>query len=317
MKYRQLTREERYMIGQLRRQGCSLGEMARLMGRDRSTIWREIRRNSCHHNDGAYRPSHAQERTNGRRVRSRRGSHYDPGQWARIEQLLIHEQWSPEQIANTLRGSGALRISYQTIYRHVRRDWRRGGSLYLQLRQRYRRRKRHYGPERRGKLAGKRMIDQRPPEVEARQQIGHWEVDTVQGASTEKPCIVTLVERVTGLILIEKVPNRTSRAVDKALVRAIARSPLPVKTITADNGTEFHGYRNIEAATGVTIYFARPHHPWERGTNENTNGLLRQYWPKGASMARLSQTRCNVVAHKLNTRPRKRHGYLSPLQRAA
>lgn len=313
MTYRQLTREERYMIGQLRRQGCGPSEIARLIGRDRTTIWREVRRNSCHHNDGAYRPSHAQERTNGRRVRSRRGSHYAPWHWTRIEGFLVREQWSPEQISRVLVREG-LRISYQTIYRHVRRDWKQGGQLYRQLRQRYKRRKRHYGPERRGKLANKRTIDQRPAVVDARQQVGHWEVDTVQGANDEKPCVVTLVERVSGLLLIEKVPNRTVKAVNKALIRAIKRSPLPVHTITADNGTEFHGYREVEADTGAIIYFARPHHPWERGTNENTNGLLRQYWPKGAPMAGLTQAACNKIAYKLNTRPRKRHGYISPLQ---
>ncbi len=316
MKYRQLTHNERYMIGQLRRQGYGFGEIAKLLGRSRSTIWREVERNRCHNNDGAYRPSHAQERTMGRRRRSRRGSHYSAAQWACVEALLQREQWSPEQIANILTRCG-LAISYQTIYRYIRRDWKRGGQLYYQLRQRYRRRKRHYGPERRGRKQGKRMIDERPPAVEARQEIGHWEVDTVQGACAEKPCIVTLVERVTGLLLIEKVPDRTSKSVSKALIKAIRRAPLPVRTITADNGTEFHGYRKVEAATGTTIYFAWPHHPWERGTNENTNGLLRQYWPKGESMYGLRQTECDRIAAKLNNRPRKRHDYLTPLQRAA
>ena len=315
MKYRQLTQDERYMIGQLRRQGHGLTEIGRLMDRSRSTIWREVRRNSCHNNDGAYRPSHAQERTMGRRRRSRRGSHYSPEQWGAIEQLL-RKQWSPEQVAHVLSRVG-LGISYQTIYRHVRRDWRQGGTLYRELRHRYKRRKRHYGPERRGKLQGKRMIDERPALVDLRQEVGHWEVDTVQGASWEKACVVTLVERVTGWLLVEKVPNRTVRAVNKALIRAIKRSRLPVKTITADNGTEFHGYREVEAKTGTTIYFARPHHPWERGSNENTNGLLRQYWPKGASMHGLKQKQCDRVADKLNNRPRKRHGFISPLQRAS
>lgn len=314
--YRQLTQEERYMIGQLRRQGCTLGQMAKLMGRSRSTIWREIQRNACHNNDGAYRPSHAQERTNGRRRRSRRGSHFAAWEWYLIEQLLIDEQWSPEQLSGVLKREG-VQISYQTIYRHIRRDWKRGGMLWQQLRQHYRRRKRHYGPDRRGRKQDKRMIDERPAAVDARQEMGHWEVDTVQGAAWEKPCVVTLVERVTGLLLVERVPDRTTRSVNKALIRAIKRSPLPVITITADNGTEFHGYREVEVATGVIVYFARPHHPWERGTNENTNGLLRQYWPKRQPMSGLTQAKCNTVADKLNNRPRKRHGYLSPLQRVA
>lgn len=316
MKYRQLTREERYMISQLRRKGCSTAEIAKLMGRSRSTIYREVARNCCYTNDGAYRPSHAQERTNGRRRRSRQGSHYAAWEWQLIEELMLDEQWSPEQLSGVLRREG-MRISYQTIYRHIRRDWKHGGQLWRQLRQKYRRRKRHYGPDRRGRKQDKRMIEERPLAVEVREEIGHWEVDTVHGLSWEKPCVVTLVERVTGLLMVGKVPNKTAKSVSKALVTLICRSPLPVKTITADNGTEFHGYREIEAKTGATIYFARPHHPWERGTNENTNGLLRQYWPKRSSMQHLRQAACDVIADKLNNRPRKRHGYLSPLQRAA
>ena len=121
MKYRQLTREERYMISQLRRKGCSTAEIAKLMGRSRSTIYREVARNRCHNNDGAYRPSHAQERTNGRRRRSRQGSHYAAWQWQLIEELMVDEQWSPEQLSGVLRLEG-MRISYQTIYRHIRRE---------------------------------------------------------------------------------------------------------------------------------------------------------------------------------------------------
>lgn len=252
----------------------------------------------------------------GRLRRSRGGSHFSAEQWTEIEGLLKADQWSPEQLSGVLRRAG-LKISYQTIYRHIRRDWKQGGNLWQELRQRYRRRKRHYGPDRRGRKQDKRMIDERPAIVDAREEIGHWEVDTVHGLSWEKVCVVTLVERVTGLVLIGKVPNKTTQAVNKALVKLIGRSPLPVKTITADNGTEFHAYREVEAQTGVTIYFARPHHPWQRGTNENTNGLLRQYWPKRTSMHHLRQAACCVIEQKLNNRPRKRHGYLSPLQRAA
>jgi IS30 family transposase len=125
---------------------------------------------------------------------------------------------------------------------------------------------------------------------------------------------VTLVERATGLVLVGKSRDKTVKSVNKVLIRLLDESPLPVRTLTLDNGTEFHGYREVEAATGVQIYFARPHHPWQRGSNENTNGLLRQYWPKRASMERLSQRQCHEIAYKLNTRPRKRHGYISPLQ---
>ena len=315
MKYRQLTRDERYMIGQLRQQGYSLGEIAALLGRSRSTIWREFKRNMVPSPKGGmtYCVSRAQEKRNGRLRRSRRGSQYSAEDYAMIRRLLL-QQWSPEQIAGTLRRLNELRISHQTIYRYIRRDWRSGGQLWQELRRRYKRRKRHYGLERRGRLQGKPMIETRPAVVEARQEIGHYEGDTVQGASWEKACVVTVVERATGLVLIGKSRDRTVKSVNKVLIELLHKSPLPVRTLTLDNGTEFHGYRDVELRAGAQIYFARPHHPWQRGSNENTNGLLRQYWPKGVSMARLTQAQCDAIAHKLNSRPRKRHDYLSPLQ---
>lgn len=317
MKYSQLTPEDRGVISALRRADCSISDIAQVIKRDRSTIYRELSRNATDTPKGpVYCVSKAQEKRNGRLRRSRRGEHHDAEAYTLVRRLL-KAQWSPEQISGTLKRLGELQISYQTIYRYVRRDWKAGGSLWKELRRRYKRRKRHYGLERRGRMQGKRMIDERPAAVEDRQEVGHWEVDTVQGTSSEKACVVTLVERVTGILLVEKVTDRTVNSVNRALHRAIRRSPLPVLTITADNGTEFHGYRKVEAATGVMFYFAQPYHPWERGTNENTNGLLRQYWPKGSSMTSLTQAQCNAVTHKLNTRPRKRHGYFSPLQLVA
>uniref|UniRef100_UPI0011EFBE90 IS30 family transposase n=1 Tax=Luteimonas suaedae TaxID=2605430 RepID=UPI0011EFBE90 len=193
--------------------------------------------------------------------------------------------------------------------------WRAGGTLYMDLRRRYKRRKRHYGPDRRGRLRGKRMIEERPAEIEDRQVQGHWEIDTVIGASWEKPCIVTLVERASGYLLIGKLPNRTTKALNRRTIALIERAGVPFTTITSDNGTEFHGYAHIEAATGATVYFARPHHPWQRGSNENTNGLIRQYLPKGRSMRLLTQRQCDAIAEKLNTRPRKRYEYQTPRQR--
>ena len=315
MKYRQLTHEERYMIGQLRRQGYGLSEIARLMGRSRTTIWRELKRNMVPSSKGGmtYSVSRAQEKRNGRLRRSRRGSQYSAEDYALIRRLLL-EQWSPEQIAGTLRRLNELKISHQTIYRYVRRDWRSGGALWQELRRGYKRRKRHYGLERRGRLQGKPSIDNRPESVDARQEVGHYEGDTVHGARGGETCVVTVGERVSGLLLVGKSPDKTVESVNKVLIRLLRGSPLPVHTLTLDNGTEFHGYRKVEEATGVQIYFARPHHPWQRGSNENTNGLLRQYWPKRTSMANLTQRQCNQVADKINSRPRKRHGYLSPLQ---
>lgn len=286
------------------------------MHRSASTISRELARNRCHATDGAYRPSKAQERTNGRRSRSRRVRHHGPELYARIEALLRREQWSPEQLSAWLARQGEGRISAMTIYRYVHADLRAGGTLKRELRQgRKRRRKRTFGAEKRGKLQGKPMIDTRPEAIERRDEAGHWEGDTVMGATGERACLLTLVERSTGLALVAKLAHRTTTAVNRAALQLITGSGLPFKTITWDNGTEFHGYRALDEATGVRSYFAYPHRPWQRGSNENFNGLLRQYVPKRSSVAKLRQTDCNALAHKLNTRPRKRYGYQTPIER--
>ena len=311
MPYRQLTSGERYMLAALRRQGYNQAEIARSLGRHRSTVCREVRRNSTRA-DGHYRPFTAQERTNGRRSRSRRNQRFTPEDFALVDGLLCR-QWSPEQVAGHLARLGLLSISHETIYRHVWRDKKEGGALHTHLRGARKRRRKRYGAyDSRGRLAGKRMISERPAEVETRSRVGHWEADTVAGAGA-KDCVATLVERKTGLVLIGKLADRTARGLSRRLTRLI-RGAGHVETVTADNGTEFHDYQRVERLTGAAFYFARPYHSWERGSNENANGLIRPYLPKGASMAGLSQHQCNAIARKLNTRPRKRLGFRTPLE---
>lgn len=298
MSYNQLTLEERYTISRLRITDHTVTRIAEILGRHRSTIHREIQRNSVQQCERwTYSPSKAQKKRNRRLRWTRRGRQHAQWQYSRVETLL-RQQWSPQQVAGTLKKQGEFAISFQTIYRNVRRDWKADGQLYRELRHSYKRRKRHYGLERRGRLRGKRMIDERPAAVETRQQAGHWEIDTVKGAGSEKPCIVTMVERASGYVLIGKLPDGTTKSTNRRIIALMRRARLPFLTITSDNGTEFHHYAEIEAATGVTVYFAHPHHPWERGTNENTNGLIRQYLPKGQSMASLTQKQCDAIAHK-------------------
>lgn len=317
--YHQLTEPERYTLSVLKREGRSFRSIAQALGRSPSTISRELKRNATAvpaKGRSSYVPSKAQEHANGRRSRCRRVKHHASDVYAHIEARLSGVQWSPEQIANALPGELGVRLSHMTIYRHVRRDQRSGGVLFKQLRQGgKRRRKRTYGPEKRGKLGNKPMIDTRPAAVEPRQEVGHWEGDTVMGAAGERACLLTLVERSTGFALVIRLPHRTVRAVNRVTIEAIRHSGLPFKTITWDNGTEFHGYRQIEEATGVRCYFANPHHPWERGSNENFNGLLRQYFRKRKSLAGKRQHHCDQAADKLNTRPRKRYGFQTPAQR--
>jgi IS30 family transposase len=313
MRYHQITPAERYTLATLRKQvpTPSCAEIARIMERHRSTISRELRRNCCRY-DGRYRFTRAQEQTNGRRSRSRRNSQFSSDDWRLIRDLL-RQDLSPEQVSGRLRTDGVLRVSHETIYKHVWSDKRQGGQLYRHLRQRTRYRKRYGSYEKRGRLAGKRHITERPAAAEHRREFGHWEIDTVIGAGN-KHCIVTLVERLTGCVLIGKLRARTVAEANRRITQLIEEQPQLFKSITADNGTEFHGYEQIERATGVSFYFATPYRSWERGTNENTNGLIRQYLPKGHSMKRLTQARCSAIARRLNNRPRKRHGFLSPIE---
>ena len=311
MPYKQLTLEERYMLARLRKQQPRLSNatIARIMGRHPSTISRELRRNVAVH-DGRYRYWKAQEKTNARRRLSRRNSHFTAEDWAEIERLL-GDYLSPEQISGRLRLEGRLNISHETIYMYIWQDKWDGGELYRCLRQPIKRRKRYASRERRGRLPGKRHISERPAAVELREERGHWELDTVMGAGTQD-CVVTLVERATGFTLIGKLEDRTVNSLNARLMRLIRKHPGLFKTITADNGTEFHGYRRVERKTGIPFYFATPYHSWERGTSENTNGLIRQYLPKRRSMQGLTQIECNAIARKLNRRPRKRYGFLTP-----
>jgi transposase, IS30 family len=227
MAYHQITSAERYTIAALRREGFNRSQIARHLGRHRSTISRELRRNAARH-DGAYRPHGAIERTSARRSRSRRNTQFSAAELAAVERLL-RKKWSPEQISGRLRREGRLRISHETIYRHVWRDKFEGGALYCCLRQATKlRRKRHNSYDRRGRLPGKRHISERPASVERRHRVGHWEIDTVVG-SGEKDCVVTLVERKTGYAVIGKLADRSAGGMARRVTKRIssARGQLP------------------------------------------------------------------------------------------
>ena len=313
MAYHQITSEERYTIGALRGEGLCPSEIARRLGRHRSTISRELRRNSSRL-DGCYRPTKAIERTNGRRSRSRRNQHFTKADFAIVEKKLKAD-WSPEQISGRLRLEGELSISHETIYTHVWRDKRAGGDLYRHLRCSSKlRRKRRNTHDSRGRLVGKRHISERPSSIDKRRAIGHWEIDTVVGKGAPD-CVTTLVERKTGYALLGKLSDRSMLGTSRRTKMLIRRVPAHFKTITADNGTEFHDCESVQEATGVKFYYATPYHSWERGSNENFNGLLRQYLPKRTSQAKITQRDCDRIAMKLNTRPRKRLGFRTPEER--
>jgi IS30 family transposase len=311
MSYHQITSEERYTLAVLRQHGESPAAIARVLGRHRSTITREVARNRTHH-DAGYRAQVAEWYARGGLSRSRRHRRLDGADWTRV-QTLLRQDWSPEQIAGRLRQDGVLTISHETIYRYVWADKAAGGTLYTHLRgARKQRRKRYRSYDSRGRLTGKRPITERPAHIAARTHVGHWEADTVLGAGQAGPCVFSMVERKTGFLLLGQLHQRTATYVNRRARALITTQPHPVHTITVDNGTEFHDYATLERATGTRFHFATPHHAWERGTNENTNGLIRQYLPKRHSMAHLTQHDCHRIALKLNQRPRKRLGYRTP-----
>ena len=311
MTYTQITLQERYAIWTLRKLGLKPAAIARELGRHPGTIGRELRRNATRY-DGSYRFQLADHYANGRRSRSRRNTQFTAEQWAFVEDLL-REDWSPEQIAGWCARFDLLAISHETIYRRIHTDRANGGSLYTHLRVMTKNLRKRYGTyDSRGRLAGKRHISTRPAGAHNRSRFGHWEGDTVLGNTQHNACVVTLVERKSGFIAIGHVTRRGASEVTARLRQLIDAQPRPVRTLTLDNGTEFHSYKKLEAVVDTKCYFATPHHSWERGSNENANGLIRQYLPKRASMEHLTQRDCQRIADKLNRRPRKRFGFRSP-----
>jgi IS30 family transposase len=293
----------------MRARKYSVLEIAHELKRHRSTIYREVVRN-CAKYDAAYRPMFAVEKANGRRRRSRRNRRYTPEHFAVIERLL-REDLSPEQIVGRLRLEGVRVMSHETIYLHVWADRAHGGTLWRHLRGARKLKRKRYGRyDSRGRLAGKRMITQRPAIVARRSRLGDWEIDTVHGRG--KPGTLTIVERKSGLVRIGKLARLGAQETLHRATALLRREPHPVRTITSDNGSEFHIYKQLEQRLGTKFYFATPHHAWERATNENTNGLLRQYLPKQTCLRTLTQWQCKAIAERLNNRPRLRLGFRTP-----
>ena len=301
MNYTHLTREERYQIYALKKAGHTQSEIANVLERSPSTISRELRRN-C--GGRGYRPKQAHRLACERQACNAR--QIDAATW-RFAQAKLREDWSPDQISNH------AAISRETVYQRVYADKRVGGSLWKHLRCQKQRRKRYGRHDRRGVIPNRLSIEQRPAIVEQRSRIGDWEADTVIGKN-HKQAIVSLVERKSGFTLIRKVERRTADAVSSAITKLLKPYWRQVHTITSDNGKEFAGHEKIATALQAGFYFAHPYASWERGTNENTNGLIRQYFPKGMDFTTITQQEINYAMKRLNNRPRKRLGYLTPAQ---
>lgn len=309
--YQQLTYEQRCQIHALKTRGDSNRQIARQLGVNSRTIDREFTRNS---GNRGYRFKQAEEKSQQRRHRKTgRNVKMMPELIALIEEKLTQSQWSPEQIAGWLkREHGRQVISHERIYQHIWADKKAGGTLYTHLRRRAKKyMKRINGKTRRGQIIGRIGIENRPPIVESRTRIGDWEADTIVGKA-HQGAIVSLVERKTRYTCLIKVERATAEAVQTAITTALA--PFPVHSITFDNGKEFAQHLAIAEALKTQTFFARPYHSWERGTNENTNGLVRQYIPKKTDFANISHEDVEKVEYLLNTRPRKCLDYNIPVR---
>jgi transposase, IS30 family len=312
---RYLSLVERTMIADLRRAGVSVRDIADELGRAASTVSRELRRNAD--DRGRYLPATAERLSAERQCRSSRTRRV-----TRDEQLcgvvgeLLGKRWSPEQIAHELPMRFAdqperhlcTESIYQAIY-DPRVDLTRPAK-----RRRRRRRRRIQGLERRGRLTNMTMIADRPAEVDDRVQIGHWEGDCIMGAGN-RSAIGTLVERVTRFLILIHVPTGqpNAEAVRDGVAGTLgARAPHLRRTLTWDQGKELSLHQQITARTGTRVFFCDAHSPWQRGSNENTNGLLRDYFPKGTDLDHISPEELQRVADEINDRPRKTLGWARP-----
>jgi len=274
-------------------------EIARFIGVHKSTVSRELRRNT---GGRGYRPEQAHKLALQRRDEKVRFG-IEESTWERVEQLL-REDWSPEQICLWLHEAGEQPVSHESIYQYIYWDKSCGGDLHTHLRCKKKRRKRYGTYDRRGKLINQVSIDERPAVVDERSREGDWEVDTIIGKN-HKQAIVSMNERVHRLIYLYKVETKDAESVAEAITRTLKQKGLPVLTITADNGREFGNHETIAKELNTDFYFAHPYRSWERGANENGNGLVRQYFPKGSDFSSINDSDLRRVERKLNNRPRK------------
>lgn len=297
--YSQLTNEQRYQIYALLKKDHTQTDIAKIVGVHKSTISRELRRNT---GERGYRPKQAHAKALQRREEKVRFGIFD-STWQRVEQLLRHD-WSPEQISLWLWDSDEQTVSHESIYQYIYWDRDCGGDLYTHLRCKKQRRKRYGAYDRRGKLVNQVSIDERPAIVEEKTRAGDWELDTIIGKN-HKQAIVTMTERAHRLTYLCKVETKDAKSVEDAIVRTLKKTGLPVLTLTADNGREFGNHENIARRLKADFYFAHPYSSWERGANENSNGLLRQYFPKGCEFTAIENKDLRRVERRLNNRPRK------------
>lgn len=305
--YHQLTQAQRYQIYALRKTKHTLAKIADMIGVHKSSVSRELKRNQ---GQRGYRPQQAHELAADRRQKA--VPRITGEVWDIVESLL-RQEWSPEQISGRLKKEQDIRISHEWIYQHILVDKQAGGDLYKHLRCHRKRRKRYGSYDRRGKLPNCRSIEERPACVNTRKRLGDWEVDTMLGKQ-QKHAMLTLTERKSRFTLLGKVSRRTARAVRRQVCKLLLPVQDKVHTLTSDHGKEFADHELIADTLQLKFYFAHPYAAWERGTNENTNGLLRQYFPKKSDFKTISNKKIEQITSKLNFRPRKTLRFKTPFE---
>jgi IS30 family transposase len=304
--YTHLTQNQRYQIHALLKEKTSQTRIAEILGVHKSTISRELRRNQGTY---AYFPAQAHRLALDRR-RDKSFPRISKETWRLVEHLLRHEQWSPEQISGWLARTDRPTVSHERIYQYVLENKGCGGDLHVHLRCRKKRRKRYGSLRRYGPISNRTSIDERPAVVERRERLGDWEADTIIGKCKE--VLVSLVDRRSRLTRIAKAPTRGAKDVEGAILSLLAPLTDRVHTITSDNGPEFARHTSLSTSLKASFFFAHPYAAWERGLNENTNGLIRQYFPKSCDFLTVTDDDIHTVMDKLNNRPRKSLGYMTP-----
>jgi IS30 family transposase len=306
--YTQLTQEQRYQIYAFMKADFSKTQIASEIGVHKSTVSREMKRNQ---GKKGYRPKQAHIMAMKRRTKAHKFIKLTPPVIALINNF-IQQDFSPEQISGFLARAHNLRLSHETVYQYVLADKASGGTLYRHLRRSHKKRRKRYGShDRRGHIPARISIDERPAIVETRERIGDWEIDTIIGRK-HKGALLTLVERKTKLTLIRRLPKKQAHLVAEAAIDLLNPYEEKVCTITSDNGQEFAHHEYIKEHLTATVYFAHPYHAWERGLCENTNGLIRQYFPKAMNFETITEEHVHTAMNRLNNRPRKTLGYKTP-----
>jgi len=303
-----LTQEQRYTIFRMLQSKCARKEICIATGKDQSVLSRELKRNS---GKRSYSPVLAQEYASERKERFKVVRKFTPVMKQKIIRELTQEQWSPEQIAGKAKRDGIPMVSTERMYQFIRQDKRKGGLLWKHCRHKLKHRKRPVT----GKkvvIPDKVMIDRRPDEINNRERFGDWEIDTIVGAGN-KGAILTITERLTGFLMMKKLPKgKNAKALAKELYYMLLPYKSAVLSITSDNGTEFYEHQEIARKLNTLFFFAHPYSSWERGLNENTNGLIRQYIPKKQSFNNYTDQQISVFQTKINKRPRKKLNFDSP-----